>query len=405
MKTQFRRAARVLLDSNTGTYLKSLVSDSGPARRKGIHLHGPSQSADVVAYFGDSPDKLYQLVQWLPVFERLNQNRPVAVVMRNADSFEAAKKLTNLPLVLAETQPDLIDLYADGVYKLAIYVNNSMRNFQSMAEPSIVHVHVDHGESDKTSSISNQLKAYDKVFVAGQAAKDRCVRALWGFDQHKLVSIGRPPLDGDFVSVLPSDDRLTVLYAPTWQGENEANNFTSLDILGPDIIQQLMEMGTRVIYRPHPRLAEMGVSEIQRSDEKIRRLLKTANLEGARHVISRDHAIFDLFEDVDVLVTDVSSVGLDFLYLHTDRGLILTDRHNDSARMRKSSPIGAELGAISADTVLDLPRLVEEVRSEESALEARQRLKAHYFGEYAEGQSTAEFIRAIGNAIDERTES
>nr|WP_253719996.1 CDP-glycerol glycerophosphotransferase family protein [Brevibacterium renqingii] len=394
-----------MLDSNAGSYLKSLVRDSGPARRKGIHVHGPSRSADVVAYFGDSPDKLYQLEQWLPALERLDRSRRVVVVMRNAASFAEAKRLTSLPLVLAETQPDLIDLYAAGVYKLAIYVNNSMRNFQSMAEPSIIHVHVDHGESDKTSSISNQLKAYDKIFVAGRAAKERCLRALWGLDQDKLVSIGRPPLDGSFSSVLPPDDRLTVLYAPTWQGENEANNFTSLDLLGPDIIQQLLAVGVRVVYRPHPRMAEMGESEVQRADEEIRQLLGSANVDDGRHVISTDHAIFDLFEDVDVLVTDVSSVGLDFLYLHTDRGLILTDRHSDSDRMRESSPIGAELAAISADTIRDLPQMLEEVRSEESAFATRRRLKAHYFGTHAEGQSTAAFIKAVGEAIDERIES
>lgn len=404
MKTQFRRAVRVLLDSNVGSYLKSLVSDSGPARRKGIHLRGSRRSADVVAYFGDSPDKLYQLEQWLPALERLDQSRPVVVVTRNADSFSAVKGLTDLPLVLAETQPDLIDLYADDVYKLAIYVNNSMRNFQSMAEPSIIHVHVDHGESDKTSSISNQLKAYDKVFVAGQAAEERCLRALWGFDRSKLVPIGRPPLDGEFASVLASDDRFTVLYAPTWQGEDESNNFTSLDIFGPDIIRLLLRAGVRVIYRPHPRVAEMGASEVQRADEEIRILLSRANANSGGHLTATDQAIFDLFEDVDALITDVSSVGLDFLYLHTGKGLLLTDRHNDKNKLRSLSPIGAELAGINSDTVHDLPRLLEQSRTDESALAARERLKTLYFGECSDGQSTDKFIKAVDEAINERVE-
>lgn len=405
MKAQFRRVARAFLDSSAGSSLKSLVGDSGPARRKGTVLHGRSREGDVIAYFGDSPDKLYQLEQWLPAFEELNRHRPVVVVMRNASSFAASKELTYLPIVLAETQPDLIDLYSEVDYRLAIYVNNSMRNFQSMADASIIHVHVDHGESDKTSSISNQLKAYDKVFVAGPAAEERCLQALWGFDQNKLQSIGRPPLDGEFKPVLPSDDRLTVLYAPTWQGENEANNFTSLDLFGPDIVQQLLTAGARVIYRPHPRMAEMGESEVLRADEEIRKLLDGANADSGGHLISTEEAIFDLFEDIDVLITDVSSVGLDFLYLHTDRGLILTDRHNDSVRMKETSPIGAELGAISADSVHDLPRLLDELGSRESALAVRHRLKAHYFGGYAEGQSTAAFVKAVDEAINERIEN
>lgn len=405
MKAQFRRAARAFLDSSAGSSLKSLVGDSGPARRKGTVLRGRTKQGDVVAYFADSPDKLYQLEQWLPAFEELNRHRPVVVVMRNANSFAAAQKLTNLSTVLAETQPDLIDLYSECDYKLAVYVNNSMRNFQSMADPSIIHVHVDHGESDKISSISNQLKAYDKVFVAGPAAEERCLQALWGFDPSKLMSIGRPPLDGKFTSVLPYDDRLTVLYAPTWQGENEANNFTSVDLFGTDIVRLLLKAGVRVVYRPHPRMAEMGESEVQRADDEIRALLSQADEGASGHLTAADQNLFDIFEDVDVLITDVSSVGLDFLYLHTDKGLLLTDRHNDAGRMQLLSPIGAELARISTDTVDDLLQMVEESRSSEQALAVRTRLKGRYFGEHTGERSTDTFIKAINSAINERCKS
>jgi hypothetical protein len=405
VKAQFRRAARAFLDSSAGNSLKSLVGDSGPAKRKGTVLRGQAKRGDVIAYFADSPDKLYQLEQWLPVFEELNRHRPVVVVMRNARSFAAARSLTDLPIVLAETQPDLIDLYSEVDYKLAVYVNNSMRNFQSMADPSIIHVHVDHGESDKTSSISNQLKAYDKVFVAGPAAEARCMQALWGLDPNKLMSIGRPPLDGQFESVLPQDDRLTVLYAPTWQGENEANNFTSVDILGPEIIRLLLKAGVRIIYRPHPRMAEMGASEVQRADDKIRTLLSPDSRGDSGHMTALDQNLFDIFEDVDVLITDVSSVGLDFLYLHTDKGLLLTDRRSDADRMRSMSPIGAELATISTETINDLLQMLEESRSSEHALAVRKRLKNHYFGELADERSTDKFVKAINWAIDERCES
>lgn len=402
MKTQFRRAARALLDSSAGSYLKNLVSHSGPARRKGIYLHGHKRSADVIAYFGDSPDKLYQLEQWLPALDRLDQCRPVVVVMRNAASFSAAKELTSLPLVLAETQPDLIDLYADEAYKLAVYFNNSMRNFQSMADPSIIHVHVDHGESDKISSISNQLKAYDKVFVAGPAAEDRCLRALWGFDRSNLVPIGRPPLDGEFTSVLPPDSRPTVLYAPTWQGENDANNFTSIDLLGPGIIRALLSSGVRIVYRPHPRLSDMGESEVQRADSEIRALLAAANDHGAGHCVATSHSIFNLFEDADVLISDISSVSLDFLYLHTDKGLLVTDRHDDGERMRSQSAIGAEFGILSASSLHELPEIVEGTVNGSLALSKRQKLKSHYFGDHPAGSATSLFIDAVNAAIEER---
>ena len=196
-----------------------------------------------------------------------------------------------------------------------------------------------------------------------------------------------------------------MLYAPTWQGENEANNFTSVDVFGRKIIRQLLRAGVRIVYRPHPRMVELGVSEVQQADEEIRALLAHPAKQGGGHLIATDQNLFALFVDADILITDVSSVGLDFLYLHTDKGLLLTDRHDDEVRMRASSPIGAELARITIRTVKDLPRLREEERTKESALTMRTRLKSYYFGEHlGDMSSTDMFIWVVDAAISARAE-
>src|SRR5262249_7350732 len=92
-----------------------------------------------------------------------------------------------------------------------------------------------HGESDKVSMASNQAKAYDRVLVAGEAALRRYREALIEFDERRFVPVGRPQLDLRPEPVLPPTARRTVLYAPTWEGENAANNFTSVDVHGPAI--------------------------------------------------------------------------------------------------------------------------------------------------------------------------
>lgn len=397
-----RSGVRRVVRSKQVGRLRSWMRGSGPADRFGIEVLGDRSTADVIAYFGDGPDQLYQLQQWVHALETLNDTRPVAVVFRQRGAFEAAQAMTSLPLVLAISYPDLADLYAENDYRLAIYFNNGMRNFQSMAEASIVHVHVDHGESDKKSSISNQLKAYDKVFVAGPAAMDRCERALWGIDRDRLVAVGRPPLDGDFVSALPHDGRRTVVYAPTWQGENEANNFTSVDALGPRIVESLLSSHARVVYRPHPRVEYTHEAALSSADREIRSMIQIANDKGGRHIVSTDLSILDIFEDADALIADVSSVGPDFLYLHPDRGLILTDRHNDSARMELNSPLGAALGTLTLDNVDQLPQMIEDSLHDDASLAARGRLKYHYFGPNAAGESTTQFVKAVDAAIRER---
>lgn len=397
-----RNGVQRVLRSRQVERLKSWMRGSGPADRFGIQVLGDRSTADVIAYFGDGPDQLYQLQQWIPALETLNDTRPVAVVFRQRAAFEAAQTATSLPMVLAISYPDLADLYVENEYRLAVYFNNGMRNFQSMAEASIVHVHVDHGESDKKSSISNQLKAYDKVFVAGPAAMERCERALWGIDKNRLVTVGRPPLDGNFVSVLPHDARRTVVYAPTWQGENEANNFTSVDALGPHIVEALLSSHVRVVYRPHPRVEYTNEAALSTADRAIRSMLRAANDSGGAHIVSTDLSILDIFEDADVLITDVSSVGPDFLYLHTDKGLILTDRYNDSPRMQSTSPLGAGLGTLTPDNVGQLPQMIEDSLHDDTLLSARMRLKNQYFGANAPGESTGQFIKAVDAAIRER---
>lgn len=397
-----RRGARRLLHSKQVERAKSWLRGSGPAERFGIEVSGDRSSADVVAYFGDSPGELYQLQQWIPALEALNETRPVVLVVRQRASFVKASSLTSLPCVLAISYPDLTDLYAENDYRAAIYVNNSMRNFQSMSDPSIVHIHVDHGESDKVSSISNQLKAYDKVFVAGLAAEERCERALWGFDRSKLEKIGRPPLDGEFESVLPEDGRLTVVYAPTWQGENEANNFTSIDVLGPRLISALIAAGHRVVYRPHPRTADLSESEYSAADRDIRFQIDDANFNGGKHFIATQCRILDLFEDADVLIADISSVSLDFLYLHVDKGLLITDRWNDHVQVQSRSPLGSALGALSVDTLDHLPTMVEDSLRDGQQFASRKRLKDYYFSVETASESTRAFVSAVGAASVER---
>ena len=48
---------------------------------------------------------------------------------------------------------------------------------------------------------------------------------------------------------------------------------------------------------------------------------------GHTQVLTGD--ILAVMPDCDAMVTDVSSVGLDWLYLRTDKPILITDRHGD----------------------------------------------------------------------------
>src|SRR6187401_1141391 len=140
----------------------------------------------VLAYFGDEPDRVYQLVQWLPVLELLDAHERVGIVLRDPDTAAVVRVQTALPIVVAVDFPELRAAYAELDAKVALYCNNSLLNFQSLLEPRMLHVHINHGESDKQSMASNNAKSYDRVFVAGTAAVERHRVGLMEFDPSRL---------------------------------------------------------------------------------------------------------------------------------------------------------------------------------------------------------------------------
>ncbi|MDP1876889.1 MAG: hypothetical protein Q8M17_04935, partial [Actinomycetota bacterium] len=212
-------------------------------------------TADIALYFADTPHKLYQLSQWLPVFEARTDMRTI-VVVRYVETYNELLGRTSLKVLLVPRYEVLMALYDRADFHAVVYVNNGWTNFQSLSFQQAVHVHVNHGESDKICMVSNQAKAYDKVFVAGEAAVRRHAAALAWFDPAHLVRVGRPQLDLPMPPVVGPFDGMTITYAPTWEGEDEANNYTSIDRYGPRIVAAaLAQPGARVIYKPHPRVA------------------------------------------------------------------------------------------------------------------------------------------------------
>jgi len=150
------------------------------------------------------------------------------------------------------------------------------------------HVFINHGESDKMYMTTNQFKAYDFSFVAGDAARDRLAARLWGFDlDERTRSIGRPQAD-HFAGPLPytPDDRTVALYAPTWEGDRASAAYGSIATHGVALTRALLDSGThRLIYRPHPR-SGVADKEYRDANRTIIEAIERANSADpdARHI-------------------------------------------------------------------------------------------------------------------------
>jgi hypothetical protein len=363
------------------------------------YVPGEPVPGEVLVFFAEDPRRAYQLHQWLPVLERLHQRHPVVIVLHHPATYADVRARTDLPCLLAPTWPDLAALFEASDHKVAVYVNNSARNFQMLAARRMLHVHVNHGESDKVCMVSNQVKAYDRVFVAGDAAVRRHRAALIEFDERALVRVGRPQLDLRPVPTLPPTDRRTILYAPTWEGENASNDYTSVALYGPAIVRAALAVAdVRVAYKPHPRVATSPTPEIAQAHAEIRELLAG----DPEHRDETGSDILAVFPGCDLIITDVSSVGLDFLYLHTDKPMFIADRYGDRARLRADGPISRAADVVDSSTIGVLTHLLTRRLAVDTHRAARQALRQHYFGDLRPGEATLRFLDAISATIADR---
>ncbi len=361
-------------------------------------VNGKKIRGEVVVYFAEEDALIYQLQQWAPVFQQLATRHPVVVVTRRQTAYHWVLANTTLPAILTPLFPDMTAFYRRSDPKLALYVNNGNQNFQSLASTRMLHVHVNHGESDKISMVSNQAKAYDRVFVAGQAAVLRHRAALLEMDESKLVPIGRPQLDLDLAPALPPSERRTILYAPTWEGEEDANNYTSVDVYGPDIVRAALRIpGVRFIYKPHPRVPiSRAVPVLSAHQEMVRLIEDAARREpGAGHAVAGSADVLALLKQADLLVSDISSVTLDYLYLRTERPFLLTDRRTNRDQLLRDAPVGSACEVIDATSVARVEQLMVEGLEQDSRREERLRVRDLYFGGLEPGQSTARFLDEV----------
>lgn len=233
---------------------------------------------EVVLYFSGSADSAYQVNMWLDVLERLD--RRVVIVLRER-AIAAQLAPTRLPVLCVPAATDLMALDF-GPARVALYPANTGKNIHMLRNPMMRHVFVGHGDSDKIASINPFSKAYDEVWTAGRAGRDRYDRAQVGVRLDEIVEVGRPQLDEIRTDTAPNSVR-TVLYAPTWEGWTDEPGNTSLIDAGPSLVARLLaaDPPVRVLYKPHP-FTGMRSAAARRAHKRIVDMIEAADRAASR---------------------------------------------------------------------------------------------------------------------------
>ncbi len=367
-------------------------------------LKNNSSNFEVLAYFGDDVSRSYQLQQWLPVFEELNKTHKVQVICRQYPTTKLIRKLTKLPVNSVYDFFTLTTLIESNNYKVILYVNNSFTNFQAMAAKRAFHVHLNHGESDKMSMTSRQMYAYDVVAVAGQAAKDRLSNALIVKDENKEIVIGRPQLDLLSKPIEVPQNRKVLVYAPTWHGDQEANNYTSIDLYGEKIIEAMLKVpNATVLYKPHPKIVASKALISSTPHKAILEKIEIANKKDpeAKHKFVAGDPM-PVLQVADLMVSDVSAVTIDYLYLKPNGAMLMCDRRSDTKLFNQVAPVSKAVTVINKDNIEKIDSLILDHVNGNFDRSRYQELRNYYFGDTKPGESVKRFIDMVDSLIQKR---
>ncbi|MEL7976905.1 CDP-glycerol glycerophosphotransferase family protein [Isoptericola sp. F-RaC21] len=366
-------------------------------------LLGTSWPYEVLVYFADTPEALYQIEQWYDTLRALDAEHRVVVVTQDSRTTRAIRRDSGLDVRTVAHYTTLDDVLGRSPTKLALYVNHNPENFSCLRFGNLVHASLMHGDSDKLVTVSNQTKAYDFSFVAGQAAVDRMGRFATLYDADaRCVPVGRPQLDDQLSlrSATPRGPVPTVLYAPTWEGGQPSAEYGTVATHGPAIVRALVESGRyRVVYRPHP-LTGVRVPEYGDADTAIRDYLAAAPApsEGPGHRTDTHRDVGPAFAAADLLVCDVSGVAMD--WLATGEPLVVTRPAGDA--VIATSPLLDLAPALPAQDLDGVVALVDRELGDDPTRDERLRLRDHYLGDTTPGAATRRFIDACERLMEIR---
>ncbi|MFD3839979.1 hypothetical protein ACFWWC_27570 [Streptomyces sp. NPDC058642] len=214
---------------------------------------------ETVLYFSGSKDSAYQVNMWLETMEQLD-SKPLIILRERAILNNLAP--TTVPVVCVPGGVHLMNMDLSNV-RVALYAANVGKNIHLLRVPTMKHVFIGHGDSDKLASVNPFSKVYDEVWTAGRAGRDRYAIADVGVRDDDIAEVGRPQLAPIRTwQGVPEGPRggaadgygPTVLYAPTWEGWDGDPGNTSIVLAGENIVKRLVtaDPPVRVLYKPHP---------------------------------------------------------------------------------------------------------------------------------------------------------
>ena len=262
-----------------------------------------------------------------------------------------------------------------------------------------------HGVAGKYRTVydspAESMRGWDRLFFINRRRLQNFIdTGAIDADSPAIRLIGMPKLDclvdgslqrDQVLSSLGIDPaRKTVLYAPTW------SRYSSVATMGEEIVERLGAAGYAVIVKLHDRSRQGDTYHSGGVDwgQRLEPLLKANG-----GVLATGSNSSSYLTAADVLITDHSSVGFEYLLL--DRPLIRI-HVPELLKNTDIEPVYVELMTEAASTVFDVDGLVTAVEESFAKPRAKSESRKAVAGEmfYKPGTATARAITEMYDVIE-----
>ena len=147
---------------------------------------------------------------------------------------------------------------------------------------------------------------------------------------HHIENLGYPAL-APYYCINPTNKVSTILWTPRWSFDIRIGGSTFIE--NRDLLFELRKegIGEKLVFRPHPLLLGELISKKIMTEEEVDKYLYDMNNNGI--IYDKGRPIYNAFIDADVLITDYSSVIIQYFLtgrpiIYCESGIELNDEFN-----------------------------------------------------------------------------
>lgn len=347
-------------------------------------------------YFAAPTNTDYQVGMWIDYFHKINEE--FLIILRNKNNYEQIRKMTTKTMLICPKISDLNILLNCSSLKTIFYVNNSMYNVHMVRFINFTHVQLLHGDSDKSFSFNPVTIMFDKIFVAGQAAIDRYENNGVNIPLEKFEIVGRPQVEKIKQINSKSSCVKNILYAPTWKGNYSETNYSSLP-LAQQIIKSLINKNLNIIFRPHKYSYKdkQHRSIILQTQELLKKdALKSNRMHVYGDAAENEMSLYDCFNSVDAMISDISSITSDFLYSCKPFAIVAMVEEQS---LNNFFPI-TKYSYILKNDFSNINSVLDNLLLKDDLVVERSVARSYYLGNFQSQDYANNFINKAKNIID-----